>query len=96
MSEIYQLPESNSSNNATIPFSIPIGFGGMGGGFGNSTPSIDYLKKTIEEDDNKEKEQMFAIPAKQKIKPNKPFLFDMWYIVQLNKEIAIQRKFDAK
>ena len=64
MSEIYQLPESNSSNNATIPFSIPIGFGGMGGGFGNSTPSIDYLKKTIEEDDNKEKEQMFATPAK--------------------------------
>jgi cellobiose-specific phosphotransferase system component IIA len=38
MSEIYQLPESNSGNNATIPFSIPIGFGGMGNngfGFGN-------------------------------------------------------------
>ncbi len=36
MSEIYQLPESNSGN-ATIPFSIPIGFGGMGnnGMFGN-------------------------------------------------------------
>lgn len=35
MSEIYQLPESNSGNNATIPFSIPIGFGGYGnGGFG--------------------------------------------------------------
>ena len=32
MSEIYQLPENNSGNNATIPFSIPIGFGGMGGG----------------------------------------------------------------
>ena len=38
MSEIYQLPENNSGNNATIPFSIPIGFGGMGNngfGFGN-------------------------------------------------------------
>lgn len=33
MSEIYQLPENNSGNNATIPFSIPIGFGVMGGGF---------------------------------------------------------------
>lgn len=38
MSEIYQLPEGNGGNNATIPFSIPIGFGGMGNngfGFGN-------------------------------------------------------------
>lgn len=35
-----------------------------GGGFGSSTPSMDYLKKTIEEDENKEKEQVFAIPAK--------------------------------
>jgi len=37
MAEIYQLPEGNSGN-ATIPFSIPIGFGGMGNngfGFGN-------------------------------------------------------------
>lgn len=36
MSEIYQLPENNSGN-ATIPFSIPIGFGGYGNGgmFGN-------------------------------------------------------------
>ena len=37
MAEIYQLPESNGGN-ATIPFSIPIGFGGMGNngfGFGN-------------------------------------------------------------
>lgn len=35
MSEIYQLPENNG--NATIPFSIPIGFGGYGNGgmFGN-------------------------------------------------------------
>ena len=38
MSEIYQLPESNGGN-ATIPFSIPIGFGGYGnnGMFGNGS-----------------------------------------------------------
>lgn len=38
MSEIYQLPDNGSnSGNATIPFSIPIGFGGYGnnGMFGN-------------------------------------------------------------
>ena len=35
-----------------------------GGGFGSSTPSTDYLKKIIEVDENKEKEQVFAIPAK--------------------------------
>lgn len=38
MSEIYQLPDSSGNNgNATIPFSIPIGFGGYGNGgmFGN-------------------------------------------------------------
>jgi len=35
-----------------------------GGGFGSSTPSMDYLKKTIEEYENKEKEQVFAIPTK--------------------------------
>jgi cellobiose-specific phosphotransferase system component IIA len=37
MAEIYQLPENGNSNNATIPFSIPIGFGGFGnnGMFGN-------------------------------------------------------------
>jgi len=39
MSEIYQLPDNNSGNTASIPFSIPInGFGGFGnngwGGFG--------------------------------------------------------------
>jgi hypothetical protein len=42
MSEIIQLPESNGSN-ATIPFSIPIGFGGMGNngfGFGNGMNGI--------------------------------------------------------
>jgi len=39
MSEIYQLPDNNGGNNgnASIPFSIPIGFGGFnnGGMFGN-------------------------------------------------------------
>lgn len=42
MSEIYQLPDNSGNNgNASIPFSIPIGFGGMGNngfygnGFGN-------------------------------------------------------------
>ncbi len=45
MAEIYQLPENGNNNgNATIPFSIPIGFGGMGGnngfGFGNGMNGI--------------------------------------------------------
>ena len=31
MAEIYQLPDGNNNGNS-IPFSIPIGFGGMGGG----------------------------------------------------------------
>ena len=35
-----------------------------GGGFGSSTPSIDYLKKTIEDDESKGNEQVFAIPTK--------------------------------
>ena len=34
MSEIYQLPENGNNNGSNIPFSIPIGFGGMGNGFG--------------------------------------------------------------
>lgn len=35
MAEIYQLPDSNGGNNGTnIPFSIPIGLGGMNNGFG--------------------------------------------------------------
>jgi len=34
MAEIYQLPESGNTNGTNIPFSIPIGFGGMGNGFG--------------------------------------------------------------
>lgn len=33
MAEIYQLPEGNN-NGTNIPFSIPIGFGGMNNGFG--------------------------------------------------------------
>lgn len=44
MSEIYQLPENGNNNgNATIPFSIPIGFGGMGNngwGFGNGMNGV--------------------------------------------------------
>lgn len=44
MSEIYQLPDNSGSNgNASIPFSIPIGFGGMnngGFGFGNGMNGI--------------------------------------------------------
>ena len=46
MSEIYQLPDSSGNNgNATIPFSIPIGFGGYGNGgmFGNGFNSIADL-----------------------------------------------------
>ena len=47
MSEIYQLPDNNGSNgNATIPFSIPIGFGGIGNngfGFGNGMNGIADL-----------------------------------------------------
>jgi len=43
MAEIYQLPENGNSGNANIPFSIPIGFGGMGNngfGFGNGMNGI--------------------------------------------------------
>lgn len=43
MSEIYQLPDGNNNGNATIPFSIPIGFGGMGNngwGFGNGMNGV--------------------------------------------------------
>lgn len=34
------------------------------GGFGSPSIGMDYLKKTLDEDKNKEKEQVFAIPAK--------------------------------
>lgn len=43
MAEIYQLPENGNNGNANIPFSIPIGFGGMnngGFGFGNGMNGI--------------------------------------------------------
>lgn len=43
MAEIYQLPENGNNGNATIPFSIPIGFGGNGwgnGGFGNGMNGV--------------------------------------------------------
>lgn len=43
MSEIYQLPDGNNNGNASIPFSIPIGFGGMGNngwGFGNGMNGV--------------------------------------------------------
>ena len=43
MSEIYQLPESNGGNNATIPFSIPIGIGGYGNGFGNGLGGFNSI-----------------------------------------------------
>ena len=33
-----------------------------GGGFGSTSPSMDYLKKTLDEDDKKEKEQTYVIP----------------------------------
>ena len=34
MSEIYQLPDNGNNNGTNIPFSIPIGLGGMNNGFG--------------------------------------------------------------
>ena len=43
MAEIYQLPENGTNGNASIPFSIPIGFGGMGNngwGFGNGMNGV--------------------------------------------------------
>lgn len=33
-----------------------------GGGFGSSSPSTDFLKKTLDEDEKKEKEQTYVIP----------------------------------
>lgn len=35
-----------------------------GGGFGSPSPSADFSKPKLEEDENKEKEQIFAIPTK--------------------------------
>lgn len=39
-------------------------FGWNNGGFGSMTSSADYPKEALKEDENKEKEQVFAIPAK--------------------------------
>jgi hypothetical protein len=36
-----------------------------GGGFGSPSPSIDYLKKTLEEDEKKNQEQVYAIPLNE-------------------------------
>jgi len=33
-----------------------------GGGFGSPSPSTDFLKKTLDEDEKKEKEQTYVIP----------------------------------
>jgi CTP-dependent riboflavin kinase len=35
-----------------------------GGGFGSMPSSADYLKEALKEDENKEKEEVFAIPVK--------------------------------
>ena len=35
-----------------------------GGCFGNSSSGVDYLKKTLDEDENKNKEQTYVIPEK--------------------------------
>jgi hypothetical protein len=40
MAEIYQLPDGNNNNGTNIPFSIPIGFGGMGYGYNNGFGSF--------------------------------------------------------
>ena len=43
MAEIYQLPENGNGGNASIPFSIPIGFGNYGGGFGNGLGGFNSI-----------------------------------------------------
>ena len=43
MSEIYQLPDNNGGNNGNIPFSITIGLGNMGGGFGNGLGGFNSI-----------------------------------------------------
>jgi hypothetical protein len=35
-----------------------------GGGFGSQSQNADFLKQKLDDDDGKEKEQVFAIPAK--------------------------------
>lgn len=56
--------KSYSNNNGLFDlFGLGI-IGSMfcGGCFGSSTPSTDYLKKTLDEEENKEK--VFSIPSK--------------------------------
>jgi hypothetical protein len=36
----------------------------FGGGWGNSSSGVDYLKKALDEDEKKEKEQEYMIPEK--------------------------------
>ena len=43
MAEIYQLPESSGNNGGNIPFSIPIGLGNMGGGFGSGLGGFNSI-----------------------------------------------------
>lgn len=43
MAEIYQLPENGNNNGGGIPFSIPIGLGGMGNGWGNGFGSFNSI-----------------------------------------------------
>ena len=43
MSEIYQLPDNNGGNNGNIPFSIPIGLGNMGCGFGSGLGGFNSI-----------------------------------------------------
>ena len=34
-----------------------------GGGFGSSSPSVDYLKETLDKDGNENKEKVYTIPS---------------------------------
>lgn len=36
----------------------------FGGGWGNSNTGVDYLKKTLDEDEKKKEEQVYMIPEK--------------------------------
>lgn len=38
------------------------------GGFGSSSPNMDFLKKTLDEDEKKEHEELYAVPVNE----NKP------------------------
>ena len=43
MAEIYQLPENGANNGTSIPFSIPIGLGGVNNGFGNGLGGFNSI-----------------------------------------------------